>query len=569
MIIFYDYEVFKFNWLVVFVNPITRTVTRINDVDALNKFYNENKQHIFAGYNTKHYDQWIFKGILAGHNPWDINNHIIRDGKHGAWYDRSLNYIQLYNYDVMFRKDRSLKQLEGFMGHDIKECSIDWTIERPLTPDEIEEVYKYCEHDVFETIQVFMNTKSNYNAHMNIINTFNRPLKDVTKSKAQLSAEILGAIPQERHDEWNIDIPDTLDIVKYKHIVDWYRRPHTYDDELIVDVAGVEHKFAWGGLHAARKNYVEEGFFVNSDVASQHPALIIEYGYLSRNVPSVDLYREMRDTRIKLKSAGNPQQEAYKLVLNATNGAAKDKYNKLYDPRMNNNVCIMAQLSLLDLIEQVEHLGELVQSNTDGILMKLHSEDDFDEYKRICTEWEKRTRLVLEHDIFKKVIQKDVNNYIVIEPDGSFKSKGAWLKKLTPLDQELPIVNEAIINYFIHDIPVRDTIYAPHKLVAFQQIVKVPSKDSLMYGVNVLREKVVRVFADKDRNKPSVHYLRNGKVSNVGSIPDNVFIDNSNVTEKRLPRRLDRDWYVRIAEDRIKKVTGIDDQIKFFKINLE
>ena len=47
------------------------------------------------------------------------------------------------------------------------------------------------------------------------------------------------------------------------------------------------------------------------------------------------------------------EQQPYKIVLNGTYGASKDKYNNLYDPLQANNVCINGQLMLLDLIEHV------------------------------------------------------------------------------------------------------------------------------------------------------------------------------------------------------------------------
>ena len=37
-------------------------------------------------------------------------------------------------------------------------------------------------------------------------------------------------------------------------------------------------------------------------------------------------------------------------------------------------------------------------------------------------------KMELEHDFIKKIIQKDVNNYIYIKEDGSVKSKGAYVR---------------------------------------------------------------------------------------------------------------------------------------------
>ena len=159
-------------------------------------------------------------------------------------------------------------------------------------------------------------------------------------------------------------------------------------------------------------------------------------------------------------------QQPYKIVLNSTYGAMKDKHNAMYDPRQANNVCVGGQLLLLDLIERLEDHCEIIQSNTDGILVKLRRYEDFEMLDDLCWEWEQRTGMRLEFDEFQKVYQKDVNNYIII-PSGPlrdekgkprWKGKGAYVKKLSDLDYDLPIVNRAIVNYFLHGISPETTI---------------------------------------------------------------------------------------------------------------
>ena len=51
--------------------------------------------------------------------------------------------------------------------------------------------------------------------------------------------------------------------------MEWFKNPKNkdYDKSLEIDIAGVPHTFAWGGLHGASKNYNGCGYFVNVDVA--------------------------------------------------------------------------------------------------------------------------------------------------------------------------------------------------------------------------------------------------------------------------------------------------------------
>ena len=65
--LFYDFEVFSHDWLVVIKDTDTRTTHKIlNDEIALRKIYEDNKDNIWVGYNSRSYDQYIFKGILLG-----------------------------------------------------------------------------------------------------------------------------------------------------------------------------------------------------------------------------------------------------------------------------------------------------------------------------------------------------------------------------------------------------------------------------------------------------------------------------------------------------------------------
>jgi len=84
----------------------------------------------------------------------------------------------------------------------------------------------------------------------------------------------------------------------------------------------------------------------------------------------------------------------------------KDKNNALYDPRQANRVCVYGQLLLLDLIERLEPHCQIIQSNTDGILIKLNRYEDFDLIDDVCYEWEQRTHLQLEFEEFRKVFSE-------------------------------------------------------------------------------------------------------------------------------------------------------------------
>ena len=598
IMLFYDFEVFKYDWMVVINDTDTKdSVVIINDRQKLIDFHAKNINNIWIGYNSRNYDQWVLKAIVCGFEPQEMNSWIIEKGRHGYQFSKQLQDIKLINYDTQIRLDRSLKQLEGFMGCDIQESSVPFDIQRKLTQDEINETVRYCRHDVEQTMLVFAHLVSEFNAHIGLVSEFNLPLKDINKTKANLVAKILGSTKIPHRDEFRVTLVDTIKLDKYDFVRKWYQdtidevssNPELEDrlisdvefkkewykaHKLTVDVMGIKHVFGWGGLHGARKKYVSKGLLINSDVGSFYPSLMIQYNFLSRNVVDAMRYPEIYNYRMSLKKAGKKkEQQPYKIVLNTTYGASKAEFNALYDPLQANNVCLNGQLMLLDLIEKVEVQipdALLVQSNTDGVMFEFKQKSDLDTYQLIQEEWCNRTRMTLDHDTIDLVIQKDVNNYcIIIDKNGKkdVKSKGAWLKERSIVDNDTPILQKGLIDYFMKGITPEETVNNCKDLMQFQQICKV-SRDyrCAVYAYDVgtktkkvlkdkeyFNERVFRVFASKSRlDKQLFKVKHDGSIAKFAGTSNRVFIDNSDVRGKAIPKRLDKQFYIDTIWERIK-----------------
>lgn len=575
-IIFYDFEVFKEDWLVVCIDMTNKKEhVIVNNVDELQQLYDEHKNDIWVGFNSRFYDQYILKAILCGLNPKKINDYIIVKGQPGWKFSSLLRNVPLNNYDVMNQLDRGLKFFEGSMGNNIKESSVPFDIDRKLTQAEIDETVKYCRHDVEQTIEVFLQRKEDFEAHLGLIKIAceGKPLdlSLMSKTKAQLSALILEASKQSHDDEFDIDFPSTLKINKYTEVLNWYKNPEnrcyvkhipgkkTLEKvQLDIMVAGVPHQFGWGGVHGARSQYHSEGYFINMDVASLYPSLMIQYNLHSRNMKDPKKYEEIYHQRLKYKAEKNPLQAPLKLVLNSTYGVMKDPNNDLCDARQANRVCIYGQLLLLDLIEKLEPHCEIIQSNTDGVLIKMPQGQDEQKWYEliddIAYEWEQRTRLTLEFDEYRKVFQKDVNNYIIVDAKGNYKSKGAYVKKLSNLDYDLPIVNKALINYMVYDIPIEMTINECILLKEFQLISKISSKYThILHGEKRLNEKCIRIFASKDVRDPGVQkvHATTGRPAKISNSPEHCFLYNESIKGITTPSHLDKDWYINLAKKRL------------------
>ena len=532
----------------------------INNREEFLRVFNKNKDSVWVGYNIKGYDQWIMKAIIAGVDPCIISDKLIEQNISPYQVDRSLNRIPIYIFELN-DSYRSLKELELFMGEDIRESTVPFDLNRYPTKEEIEELTTYCLHDVRMTFKVFKEVYYKYEAQLGLIEYFNLDESMINKTEAQLSAYILGAKKPNyaREDVADFEIVNTIELSKYNNIKQWYEDYNNRDFKkyLRANVYGVDTDFGWGGLHSARKKYQGEDFIVNSDVSSFYPSIMIEYGLLSRNIQNPTKFKEIRDTRFKFKKEKNPIEKSLKLVLNSTYGACLDANNDLYDQRQGISICVNGQLLLLDLIEKVElefgDRAEFIQGNTDGVMFKFKSKEDVDKYLEICKEWSQRTRMNLDHDFVKKIIQKDVNNYIYVKEEGSIKSKGAYVKKLSLIDNDLPIVNKAIKEKLINDIEIEDTINNCNDLMDFQKCVKITGKYShAVYGSENINLKVFRVFASKSSSDNAIMKMKSdGKLEKISYTPDRVFIDNSKVIGKDVLDKLDKSWYIKLAKDRL------------------
>lgn len=587
----YDFEVYsKINWFcVTFINYEDRNkeVVIVNDRAKLIEFYNKYKDDIFISYNGRQYDTGIFKGILDGMNVGYVNDKLIKEGKKPFQVVKNAKKYPLNDYDTIL-KDKSLKQLEAFMGDDIRETEVDFNIDRPLTEEEIKQTLYYNHHDVIEVLRVLDYCWDDFEGQLDIIELYGLDMSYFTKTKVQLavSPKILNAVDQHTlDDEFDIRLPETIQLSdKYKFIPEWYMNPknwrykehlrsedNQHNNQLCCTVAGIPHVFAWGGCHGADdKEAVFEGIILHADVASMYPTTDIEYGLLSRKFKNPDDFKQMRNFRLKLKSEKNPKNKALKPMINGVYGAGKDRNNPSYDPLMANLTCIFGQMFILDLIDKLEPYCRLLQTNTDGIFVLCENEEMKNKVIEITNQVGERLKMEFEIDEYTKLIQKDVNNYIAVKKNGELECKGAMVKFNKPIDNDLPILNDAVRNYLAYDIPVEQTINECNEYIKFQKVIKlsakykeiwygngVSGKDNKITSINgeLLKGKVHRVFASKRQSDGSIYKLKIEKgvksYEQFANTPTHLFIDNEDVHDKSIHEYLDKEYYINEAKKRI------------------
>ena len=309
-----------------------------------------------------------------------------------------------------------------------------------------------------------------------------------------------------------------------------------------------------------------------------YPSLMIQYDYFTRNIPRAmkKRYTEIYYNRIKAKKEGNKAiANAYKLSLNSTFGTFKDKTSPMYDPKMANNICVAGQLFILDYVEHISRIKsvQFVQINTDGVFLVYDgTEETFKLIDDATYEFEKRTGLNMEFDDYKDIYQANVNNYVAIAPDGSVHAKGALFKEKNSLDNDMPIIREAIFNYVVNDVPIEKTIKEETELWKFQKIVKLSSNyrrvtrkvktingKTMCDDDGLIEGKTFRIFASKDRKDNAIYKVKsNDSAMRWGDTPAHVFIVNEDVKGMECPDKLDREYYISVAYKKANAVKDLD-----------
>lgn len=592
----FDCEVFAHDWLFVFKEIATGEYTVIhNDNDAVVAFMERNP--FLGGFNNKHYDNFILKGMMCGLTPEqikEINDLIIVEEVNG-WDIPVLREYRVYfdSFDLMddCQVGLSLKAIEAHLGIPIEETEVDFNITHRLSEKELQETIYYCKYDVdateklYHLRQAYLKNKVTLGKARNLTDR-----QAMYMTNAKLTSVYLKAQKPEKpwNDERNYQYPEKL-LRQYipQEVFDFFDRmkddripnDELFSSKLEIMVGVCPCTIAYGGIHGAIPTYVEEATETrtirNKDVASYYPHLMTLMGYCSRNMPSPKMFEDTLEERVAAKKAGDKATaNALKLVLNTTYGAmlnGKDgtAFNDLYDPLMGRSVCISGQLFLLELSEHL--IAEcptlkIIQLNTDGIMVSFDHEDEA-KYQEITQEWQDRTGFELEEDFIRKIVQKDVNNYVEVPADGGEpKVKGGQLVRgIAPagafnINNNAVVVARAIKQYFIDGTPPEETIAASENILDFQLIAKAGGKYPQCYhlvgGEKVIVQKVNRVYAVSDKSKGTVYktHAVTGRDAKVAGLPTHCAIDNNNNLSIEV---VDRKWYVKLAKKYINDFLGI------------
>lgn len=576
-LIVFDFEVFKHDtllgmWIVDNDNKENKQFYQTWDLDEIRKLYQLFKDDIWVGHNNKFYDNHILEAIVKNKNPYEKSLSIINNSSRKSWTD-----IQLYSFDLNEQVQVKLKITEAYWGKKIHLSGVDFDIDRPLTESEKKETEYYNKSDVDQTLENFLHLQNTLDLKLNLINEFNLDFNVLNKSISNVAAICLGV----RKNPANIvpikpyEFPQLK--LNNKELWEYYVKQKYRTEKFIFKINDVEHQIGIGGIHGARKKYFsvsdENKTIWYFDVAGYYNLLMINYDLFSRSMSkeAKDNYSYLYHEQLKLKKINPVKRQVFKIVLLSVFGATSNQYTEFYDPYHFEMITLNGQLFLVDLLEKLDPYITLIQSNTDGIIVECENKYN-DKVQEIIDEWQQRTKFSLKKEKVKKIVQRDVNNYLIEMEDGKVDVKGEALKYSDVY--KTPFVGTGSFNYkepIIISIILREVLdkgELPEELIEkykkelwlFQFICKkqtfdklVLTKDNIDYDI----DEVSRAFPSIENNNQTVYKIKKGKRMKVSGLPASVFIYNEDIRDQKiineLSKKIDWNWYINRIYERLKE----------------
>lgn len=445
-----------------------------------------------------------------------------------------------------------LKEIQVTMQYkNVLEFAHDWT--KPLDTDLIDEMIEYNINDVDSTETLLNKCKDKVELRIAIEDEYG--VRVLSKDGVNIGMKILTQKYLEKTGLtwWDIkDLRSPADVIALNEVILPFIE---YRDPILKNVLsdmkkqivspgrkGYENKFVFrglrysvgvGGIHSVNNPEIiipkEDEMLIDIDVASLYPSMLIEYKFYPKHLGPefLEVYSQIKNERIEAKHTGNKvKNETLKLALNGLSGNLQNEHNFCYSPFAVMQIRINGQLLLLMLAESLTDIGcRIVQANTDGLFVLL-KKDYYSKVQEICRSWEQQTKLVLEEDRFEAMYQYAINDYIAVSKgyqemkklfktnpekalnkkgkpyvsldaikDDYIKEKGMFITKvLLGKGMSPKIIPEAIRDYFIDNIPVRDTIYNCKDINKFLTYQKVDKKFSVEYNNNLI-QRINRFYA--------------------------------------------------------------------------
>lgn len=563
--------------------------TYINDKDASTSMLKRLRKGIYDiyGFNNHDYDDFVLVDVLTN-QPVEVtkkqsDKYITKKYTKKEWP------ADLVTWDL---RDQllsvSLKKYESMRGLSVKESTVPFNKSDEFNTAELEEVIRYNVQDLRSTLSLF-NVRNDDN-HGNYLDNKRMLVEHYgTGHSYRYSNTTITSMYLMGDDRLKTLDPDAPKIVGVGDQIAGFLRHINEVNPLIVDAPkalrasltknyaptsltieqfGNVFTFGSGGLHSAAGHLettktgkkkpvydlVDTTDVYQLDVTSMFPNIMIRDELLG---PATDKYATLVADRVANKKAGNPKAKTQKIVINATYGGTRSNWINLYNPKVAIHVNVAGIVSVYNLTRGLSKIGQIIQVNTDGVVVKLNNDPKSKERMfKIKKQWEEYFKLNLEVTHFKRLIQRDVNNYIAVKDNDHLKLKGgaiAQAQTRDPLKATTPtVLQTALLHHILNpDDDLVEYLNSLRKTTPFTNwcwtLSSTVSKLQTGYTTDAngrrLPQKVNRAYAStfgdsyyKERTQ--------GKPSKFAGTSDKLVINNEDITDCTTPTDLDVKWYV-------------------------
>ncbi len=406
-----------------------------------------------------------------------------------------LDLFKIWHYNNKARST-SLKALEISMNYpNVMEMPIDHK-RTDISFDEIPPILEYNLNDVLATYRFYTNSLPKIELRKSLISQFSIPCINWSDSRIGEQLILKLYTDKTKTNSWDVKKMRThrnsiklseciLPYIKFESS-EFTNLLNKLKSKVIKETKGsiaesviykgFKYDYGTGGIHGCIKAGIyesnEDYIIIDADVASLYPSLSITNGFYIEHLGKefVEVYQEIIKLRLEAKKAKNTVlADGFKLAANSVYGKSNDINSFLYDPKFTMCITLNGQLLLTMLAERlVDTIKDMtvLQINTDGITLKIpNNQDTINAYYNICNEWEALTKLQLEYVEYSKMVIRDVNNYLAVTTQGKVKYKGAFeVDKVVGSepayhkDNSFRIIPLALSEYFVKNIPIKDTI---------------------------------------------------------------------------------------------------------------
>lgn len=438
-----------------------------------------------------------------------------------------------------------------------------YDIEEHLDDEKLDNLIKYCHHDVKATYDFFKESKGKLQLRQKLEKKYNLPL--ISCSDVKIAEELIldsycKLTRKKKYDvkqlRSNYDFIQAKDIIlpviefKTERLKKWFndfkliylKRKESFWKGCEVVIDNETYDIKLGGIHIKQKPLAfykkDNEYITEKDCASLYPQIISQWGFYPSHLGKefLELYstilKERLDAKIKIANPDITQLEkenlqllidTNKLILNSLFGKFGSEHSFVYDLKMLYSTTINNQLMMLMLIEDMSLAKiKVISANTDSITTYIKS-DQLSTCRQIEHDWQAKTKHILEDTEYDFIIYQNVNNYISKTNYGSIKSKGSfeynrdWHKNHSAM-----IIPLALEKYYNENIPIEHTIKNHTDIFDFCKAVK--SKGGAKY---------YDVYFDSFNNEKKEDILQ--KVNRY------LITNNGTKLIKRLPALIDSD----------------------------